>query len=92
MKQYDKIFTPNDLDQLETKYMLIGPDGHYPIGGLDQQENVIVLTIEELRKIWEAAERRILSGPTSVNYKGEWVRDNPDFPTYLQSKGIDPTK
>lgn len=48
MKRYDKLWVPNDLDQLATEYMLIGPKTPYPICGLDLKENIIVITEEQL--------------------------------------------
>jgi hypothetical protein len=54
----------------------------------EEHMNVIVLTVEELREVWEAAEKRILSGPVNRNYKGEFLSNNPDFHEFCESKGI----
>lgn len=78
MKQYDKIWVPNDLDQLATKYMLIGADSHYPIGGLDQKENVIVLIMEELRECFK----------WGMSSFGDAQTPDQSFNDFLESKGI----
>jgi hypothetical protein len=41
-----------------------------------------------VREIWEAAEKRMLSGPVNRNYKGDFLSTNPSFHEFLESKGI----
>lgn len=56
MKQYNKIYVPNDLDQLATTWMLFNlKKSEYPLGGLDEKQNVIVLTKEELLDLMQEA-------------------------------------
>ena len=101
MKQYDKIYIPVNQMSNDGIYLIASSKTttkplstiSFPLQSkewLEEHRNMIVLTMEEAKELWEAAETWILSGPNSKNYKGEIVRSNPDFATYLQSKGINP--
>jgi hypothetical protein len=79
MKQYDQIYVRNNLDQNETKLMVIGQGDEYPLGGITEIENVIVLTIEELKDLWMAGFNR--ADPENTG-------PAPTFQSYLTSKGI----
>jgi len=89
MKQYDKAYVPNNLLQQETQYVLCEIAVPYPLVGLDEVKNVIVLTIEELREMWDAATRfgedRILI-QQGFDFSG--LSKHQDLPEYLTSKGI----
>ena len=55
---------------------------------ISETGTIIILTVEELREVWEAAEKRMMSGPVNRNYKGDFLSDNPDFTQFCQSQGI----
>jgi len=79
MKQYEKILVPCSESEAT----------HWVDGTLYRLEiDKIVISAEELREVWEAAEKRILSGPVNRNYKGEFLSNNPDFHEFCESKGI----
>lgn len=86
MKLYDKIWVPNNLNQLATKYMLIGPDSHYPIGGLDENENVIVISIEDLRELCNHMVKEWVEAVEGGFTIEEEVAE--DLDKYLESKGV----
>jgi hypothetical protein len=76
MKQYDKIYVPCDEND-SALFAAWGEEAADYVGAIQEKENVIVLTIEELREVWKAAQ--------------DYQRQAPDFFTfskYLQSKGI----
>lgn len=74
MKQYDKIWVPEKKQGFamrdaegDTPSLLVGP--------------VIVLTVEELKKVWD-------NGANWGTRCSGVVNPYPDFPAYLQSKEI----
>lgn len=80
MKQYEKVFVPDKDDCFLVKE--VGDDDEDALGWFSPKENVIVLTIEELRELWNAAQDRScalqIGDPDNTKI----------FETYLQSKGI----
>ena len=87
MKLYEEIYIPCEDNDVEAIGMVDGPYAKtFPI---KCQLDVVVITIEELKKVWEAAEKRILAGEVSRNHKGDYLGTNPDFKSYLSSKGIE---
>jgi hypothetical protein len=89
MKQYDQIFVPHNVKEhgiaMDDNYMVhhegfAGPTG--PGVEVVPQRNVIVLTVEELRQVWNAAQDRACAlqmgdpGYTKI------------FESFMQSKGI----
>lgn len=77
MKQYDHLYVPSDSFGMEIKL----PSGEWDT--IQEQKNVIVLTIEELSALWNAGYR---AGYSDL---GKETRTTAvDFETYLQSKGI----
>lgn len=85
MKQYDKIWVPSE-DPTDFEVCRI-KTGNPLKGWVDVEEDVVVLTIEELGAIWQAAEDR----QTWFNSKYRKTTDSacpPTFTEYLQSKGI----
>lgn len=100
MKQYDKIYIPHD-PQIDGKCF----DDNYHVshegfGGPDMKRvevvpksNVIVLTIEELQDLWNAAQIRTMEiGKMAIREEVGLpdVTLSPNFKTYLISKGITP--
>lgn len=53
MKQYDKIYVPNEM--LGAFEACDIRSGNPERGRLYKEENVIVLTLEELKELWESA-------------------------------------
>lgn len=84
MKQCKIIFVPNDKGQQETDYLLCRNDIEHPVAGLDQEQNVIVLTIEELREVWDAGWENGYDDAQEDPVE----KPSPNFKTYLTSKGI----
>ena len=84
MKKYDKIYFPDEKGDFKVQEFY--EDYHewsdMPIDGIcAEKNNVIVLTIEELREVWEAGKNRGTEAHSGVN-------PYPNFKTYLTSKGI----
>lgn len=77
MQKYDKIYIPCEENERDCSFFSTEDDRH----PMKEAENVIVLTVEELEKVWNAGWRaKVLENhPTAINK---------DFKTYLQSKGI----
>lgn len=73
MQKYDKIYHPAEGKSQTDYYM----DREGDLVGLTELSNRIVLTVEELRQIWEYAEMR-----------GRDPIDCYDFETVLKDKGI----
>lgn len=76
MTKYDKIYIPGDVTRDESGAMM----------AMDEVKNVFVMTIEELREIWEAARKRFWWEECS----GSAFRDRPepDFTQFIENKGI----
>lgn len=51
MKQYNKIYVPDNKGELEVCDILTGTP---KLGKLSEQENMVVCTIEELGELWVA--------------------------------------
>jgi hypothetical protein len=79
MKQYDKIWVPEKIEHKNGQMRFVDRDGETPVL---RKENVIVLTIEELQGLWNAAQDRMHA--LQVGYPG----DTKIFEAYLESKGI----
>ena len=73
MKQYDKIYVPCDEND-SALFAAWGEEATDYVGAIAEKENVIVLSIEELREIWDMAK-------ASPDYPGV-------FELFLKSKGI----
>jgi hypothetical protein len=87
MKQYENIFVPNDLGFYAIQQFDEDADGFTTVCDADKVENVIILTVEELRDMWEEATDEAWSDARpSVKY--EKPDRLPGFEGYLQSKGI----
>lgn len=83
MKHYDKIWIP--VDRMP-KYWEETAEGFVHKGNtvfMEKKESVIVLTVEELREMWNAGCRR---GWEETRPTDE--EEASDFETYLQSKGV----
>lgn len=52
----------------------------------EREEGERKYSLEELKELWEAAETWAIRGPYSKNHRGEIIRSNPDFETYIKSK------
>jgi hypothetical protein len=81
MKQYEKIFVP-DIENGDY-WAQDEQDESKPGYWLAPKENVIVLTVEELREVWQ-------NGVFFGNGEGGNAdqTDTKNFKTFLQSKGI----
>jgi hypothetical protein len=92
MKQYERIFVPRNAKEhgvtMDDNYRV----QHYGFAGptnlsieVEPQQNVIVLTVEELREVCKA----MVSEWIEVNGNGSIDADlEKDLHNYLQSKGI----
>lgn len=92
MTKHDKIYVQRDEKEhgwsADDNYYVshsgfVGPTGP-PIEVMPQRD-VIVLTSEELRGVWEAGYQR--GGTALSRIRGQGPK-YPDFTSYLQSKGI----
>jgi hypothetical protein len=81
MEKYDKIYIPCDEND-SALYAAWGEEEADYVGAIREKENVIVLTIEELRDVWDAGWKRC-AFETSEN-----SALFPDFEPYITSKGI----
>lgn len=81
MKRYDSIWVPDDSPGMKETFDPVGE----PIKDLS---NVIVLTIEDLRTLWTAAERRFYEETRAERTGEEELILSPDFETYIKNKGI----
>jgi len=77
MKQYDSVFIPAESKKEVDYYM----DKDGDLFGLKEQQNVIVLTIEELRELWNHC------ASCQVDEETDYANAI-NFNAYLQSKGI----
>lgn len=77
MKQYDKIYVPDELGFYSIQVFDEDLDDFDGIGVVAKVENVIVITIEELREVFN----------TGYDFAKN-VSGNKDFEEFLQSKGI----
>lgn len=86
MKQYDKVFVPDEYGQFEA---VDYEDGHPEKGTLSKKNDVIVLTIEELIAMWNAGCQRMEEIMNNIS-QGEPEKETkiPNLKIYLQSKGI----
>lgn len=87
MKKYDKIYVPAESKKDTDYYM----DNMGDTVGLTEFSNRIVITIEELRDIWD---KGYVRGCEEFGKKHLDMCDptTPNLDNYLKSKGIDPTK
>jgi hypothetical protein len=77
MKQYEKIFIPNNLGFYSVQNFDEDVEKFEAVCDADKVENVIVMTLEELREVF------------SVGYDfAKNVPGNKDFQELMQSKGI----
>jgi len=74
MKLYDKIYYP---DHAYGTFEVRDIDCEFPECNASQKSNVICMTMEELREIWDAAQQRMIP-----------PHNSPSFNDILQSKGI----
>lgn len=93
MKQYEKIFIPNDKEQHETTYLLMRNDLPFPVIGLDEVDSSVVLTMEELEKMLYFFFKEGESLGAEAERKNTWAKlKSPDFKAtftaFLQAKGI----
>lgn len=85
MRLYDKVFVPTEgFTNLTVKEMT--PIGKRTSVLVERKDNKIVLSPEELREVWEAAESHY--GDTSDFPMGDAKKKTPNFDQYLTSKGI----
>lgn len=90
MKQYDEIYVPDPTGDYEV--VEIGFEDPER-GRFINEKNVIVLTIEELQDLWNAAQIRTMEiGKMAIREEVGLpdVTLFPNFKTYLISKGITP--
>ena len=82
MTKYDKIWVPYDDP---TDYEVCRIETGNPIKGwVDAEEDVIVLTRDELREVWEAGYQR---GGTALSRIKNQGPQYPDFTTFINLKG-----
>lgn len=83
MKQYDKIWVPDDSGHYKLQEFY--EDHHEYIdcheGSLGERTGVIVMTMEEVKELWEAGKDRGTEAHSGIN-------SYPNLKTYIQSKGI----
>lgn len=82
MKLYDKIWIP---EKKEGVFAFRDSQGDVPV---PVHATVIVLTIEELQELWNAAAWNGYENRIDQKTQGEVSVISPDFTIYLQSKGI----
>jgi hypothetical protein len=88
MKRYDKIYVPCDENE-SALFAAWGEEAADYVGAIQEKENVIVLTIEELNEVFRAGHRY-----ADWRYdKGEFAdisspEPPPKFNEYLTPKGI----
>lgn len=83
MTKYDKIWVPYDYP---TDYEVCRIETGNPIKGwVDAEEDVIVLTMDELREVWEAGYQR---GGTALSRIKNQGPKPPSFTDFLQQKGV----
>lgn len=80
MKQYDKIYIPINPGEHVAKTPWILEGGHIKTD-VQEYSSVIVLTIEELREVWQAGER---AKHFEANPNAKYI----DFNSYMERKGI----
>jgi len=87
MKQYDKIYVPDEKGELKVMQFYEDyhewTDMHDGSGEVSEQLNAIVLTIEELCQLWNAGHSAGMED-AGATLKKPAV----DFEAYLKSKGI----
>lgn len=88
MTKYDKIYIPCDEND-SALFAAWGEEATDYVGAIQEKENVIVATLEDLQNMWLAAE-----------FRANWIRTTggpypalnssiyPDLKTYLGLKGI----
>lgn len=87
MKKYDKVYIPNALSQQETEYLLCKESVPHPLVGLDQKENVIVLTVEELREVYALGIKEI---GRYVNHEGwQYAKDSRGEDVFVRKDTIE---
>lgn len=85
MKYYDRVYVHDEDNGTEIKVSNTEWDT------VSEKSDVIVLTIEELRQLWDAGWDK--GYDDSAESDGRNVKNESfDFDNYLKSKGIDPTK
>lgn len=82
MQIYDKIYVPAEGKSQTDYYM----DREGDLIGLTELSGQIVLTVEELREVFKAGYNR--SGDEWDGSFNQHAVNQPDFETYIQSKGI----
>lgn len=91
MEQHEKIWVP---EKRKKPGDLIVGLFIYEDAGLEvheqvcEKENVIVLTLEEFREVWDAAEAYFADVCYEFDHPGEGKATAPDLNAYLQSKGL----
>lgn len=88
MKKYNKIYVPDAKGELKVQSFY--EDYHewndvHVDGDVSELCDVIVLTRDELREVWEAGYQR--GGTALSRIKNQGPR-YPDFTTFIQSKGV----
>lgn len=93
MIQHEKVFVPNLLEQHQATYLLVRNDLPFPVSGLDEVKNAIVLDKEDFDKekrkeaiAFERWARKNLT-PDGFNYRYGPLFKTPDeaYDLYLQS-------